>query len=149
VFQVAEISKQPIVSTHQNLEKYVQSKPLVEITDEEAKAIAKTGGIVGIRYIVHVTPYKMLVDEVEYLAKLIGPEHIGVGWLGHDKANPSSRETEGHFSRNYSGVEAETQSEHWTNFIKMLSERGFTDEQIGMMLGGNYLRVWQQILPSA
>jgi membrane dipeptidase len=149
VFHAAEVSKQPIVSTHQNLERYVQSKPLVEITDDEAKAIAKTGGIVGIRYIVHVTPYKMLVDEVEYLAKLVGPEHIGVGWLGHDKANPNSRETEGHFTRNYSGVEAETMSEHWANFIKMLSERGFTDEQIRMILGGNYVRVWNQILPQA
>ena len=80
---------------------------------------------------------------------LVGPEHIGVGWLGHDKANPNSRETEGHFTRNYSGVEAETISEHWANFIKMLSERGFTDEQIRMILGGNYVRVWNQILPQA
>jgi microsomal dipeptidase-like Zn-dependent dipeptidase len=46
-------------------------------------------------------------------------------------------------------VEAETMSEHWTNFIKMLSERGFTDEHIGMLLGGNYMRVWKQILPQA
>jgi membrane dipeptidase len=149
VFHAAEVSKQPIISTHQNLERFVKSKPLVEIMDEEAKVIAKTGGIVGIRYIVHVTPYKMLVDEVEYLAKLIGPEHIGVGWLGHDKANPSSREVEGHTSRTYSGVEAETMYEHWDKFIKMLSERGLTDEYIGMILGGNYLRVWNQILPAA
>jgi microsomal dipeptidase-like Zn-dependent dipeptidase len=46
-------------------------------------------------------------------------------------------------------VEAETISDHWTNFIRMLSERGFTDQQIGMMLGGNYLRIWNQILPQA
>jgi membrane dipeptidase len=147
VFHAAEVSKTPLVSTHQNLERFVQSKPLVEISDEEAKAIAKTGGIVGIRYIVNVTTYKQLVDEVEYLAKLVGPEHIGVGWLGHDKANPNNRETEGHFSKTYSGVEAETMSQHWTNFINMLSERGFTDEHIGMLLGGNYMRVWKQILP--
>jgi membrane dipeptidase len=149
VFQAAEISKHPIVSTHQNLERYVQSKPLVEITDEEAKAIAKTGGIVGMRYIVGVTPYKMIVDEIEYLAKLIGPEHIGIGWLGHDKANPNGREVEGHLTKKYSGVEAETMSQHWTNFINMLSERGLTDEHIGMILGGNYIRIWKQILPQA
>src|ERR1043166_9601669 len=71
VFHAAEISKTPLVSTHQNLERYVKSRPLVEIMDEEAKAIAKTGGIVGIRYIVKVTPYQMLVDEVEYLWKLL------------------------------------------------------------------------------
>jgi hypothetical protein len=45
---------------------------------------------------VNVTTYKTLADEVEYLAKLIGVEHIGIGWLGHDKANPSNREVEGH-----------------------------------------------------
>jgi membrane dipeptidase len=89
------------------------------------------------------------VDEVDYLCKLIGPEHIGVGWLGHDKANPAGREVEGHLTRSYSGVEAQTMYEHWETFIKMLSERGITDEQIAMILGGNYLRIWKQILPSA
>lgn len=149
VYHVAEISSAPIVSTHQNLERYVKSRPLVEIMDEEAKVIAKTGGIVGIRYIVNVTPYKMLVDEVEYLSNLIGPEHIGVGWLGHDKANPNNREVEGHLLHTYSGVETQTMYEHWDNFIKMLSERGLTDDHIGMILGGNYLRIWRQILPEA
>jgi membrane dipeptidase len=147
VFHAAEVSKQPIVSTHQNLERFVKSRPLVEIMDEEAKVIAKTGGIVGIRYIVNVTPYKLLADEVEYLAKLVGVEHIGVGWLGHDRANPSGREVEGHTNRTYTGVEAQTMHEHWDNFIKMLSERGFTDDQIGLIAGGNYVRIWKQILP--
>ena len=149
VFHAAEVSRRPIVSTHQNLERFVKSRPLVEIMDEEAQAIAKTGGIVGIRYIVNVTPYKLLADEVEYLAKLVGVEHIGVGWLGHDKANPSGREVEGHTTRAYGGVEAQTMHEHWDNFIKMLSERGLTDDQIGLILGGNYLRLWKQVLPSA
>lgn len=147
VFHTAEVSKQPIVSTHQNLERFVKSRPLVEIMDEEAKVVAKTGGIVGIRYIVNVTPYKLLADEVEYLAKLVGVEHIGVGWLGHDKANPNGREVEGHTTRTYSGVEAQTMHEHWDNFIKMLSERGFTDDQINLIVGGNYIRIWKQILP--
>ena len=148
VYHAAEISKHPIVSTHQNLERFVKSKPLVEIMDEEAKAIAKTGGIVGVRYIEKVTAYKLLVDEVEYLAKLIGPEHIGIGWLGHDKANPSGSQIEGYTAKPASGVEAETMREHWEKFIKMLSERGLTDDQIGLILGGNYLRVWKQILPA-
>ena len=51
--------------------------------------------------------------------------------------------------RKYTGVETQTIYEHYDNFIKALSERGLTDEQIGMVLGGNYLRVWRQILPDA
>ncbi len=150
LIHAAEISKTPLVSTHQNLESVTQSDPPVEITDEEAKIIAKTGGIVGIRYHSNTaTPYTKLAHEVEYLSKLIGPEHIGVGWLGHDKANPSADDVEGHLSRTYSGVETQTIYEHYDNFIQALSERGLTDEQIGMVLGGNYLRIWKQILPDA
>jgi membrane dipeptidase len=148
LIHAAEISKTPLVSTHQNLESVTQSNPPVEITDDEAKIIAKTGGIVGIRYHSNTaTPYTKLAQQVEYLSKLIGPEHIGVGWLGHDKANPSAEDVEGHLSRTYSGVETQTIYEHYDNFIKALSERGLTDEQIGMVLGGNYLRIWKQILP--
>jgi membrane dipeptidase len=149
VFHAAEISKQPIVSTHQNLERFVKSNPLVEIMDEEAQAIAKTGGIVGIRYIPNVTTYNLLVDEIEYLAKLIGVQHIGVGWLGHDKVNPVRFEIEGHGAKPGTGVEAQTIGEHYATFIKLLSERGFTDDQIGLILGGNYLRIWKQILPDS
>ena len=149
VFHAAEISKHPIVSTHQNLERFVKSNPLVEIMDEEAKAIAKTGGIVGIRYIPNVTTYKLLVDEIEYLGKLIGVEHIGVGWLGHDKVNPVRFEIAGHGAKPGTGVEGQTIGEHYATFIRMLSDRGFTDDQIGLILGGNYLRIWKQILPAA
>ena len=150
LIHAAEISKTPLVSTHQNLVSYTKSNPQVEITEEEAKIIAKTGGIVGIRYHSNtLTPYTKLAQEVEDLCKLIGPDHVGVGWLGHDKANPSAHEVEGHITEKYTGVETQTIYEHYDNFIKALSERGLTDEQIGMVLGGNYLRVWQQILPDA
>lgn len=146
VLHACEVSTKPVVSTHQNVHPFLNT-PL-ELTDEEVMAIAKTGGIVGIRYIVGVTPYKMLGDEVEYLAKKIGPEHIGVGWLGHDVGNPDPHFIPGYSKgQTFSGVEAETMRRHWENFITMLSERGFTDQQIGMIVGGNYLRIWKQILP--
>ncbi len=86
ILHACEVSSKPVISTHQNVQPFLNT-PL-ELTDAEVMAIAKTGGIVGIRYIVGVTPYKMLGDEVEYLAKKIGTEHIGVGWLGHDVGNP-------------------------------------------------------------
>src|SRR6185437_4191069 len=111
LIHAAEIAKTPLVSTHQNLVTYTKSNPPVEITEEEAKIIAKTGGIVGIRYHSNTnTPYTKLAQQVEYLCKLIGPEHIGVGWLGHDKANPSSTEIEGHLTRprTFTGPETQT-----------------------------------------
>ena len=150
LIHAAEISKTPIVSTHQNLESVTHSNPQVEITDEEAKIIAKTGGIVGIRYHSNTaTPYTKLAEEVEYLCKLIGPEHVGVGWLGHDKANPSSHDIEGHTIMDVLGRRGAEHLRTLRQLHQALSERGLTDDQIGMILGGNYLRIWKQILPDA
>ena len=39
--------------------------------------------------------------------------------------------------------------EHWRAFIGLLAERGFTDDDIGLILGGNFLRIWNEVLPAA
>ncbi|MBI3697302.1 MAG: membrane dipeptidase [Acidobacteria bacterium] len=147
VLHTAEITKHPIVSTHQNINPFLKT-PL-ELIPEEVKAIASTGGVVGIRYIEGETAYKLLVDEVEHLAKTVGVRHIGVGWLGHDKGHPATGYVPG-FSRGrqFSGVEAQSMYEHWETFIQMLEQRGFKNEEIGMIVGGNFLRVMREVLPS-
>jgi membrane dipeptidase len=146
VLHVAEITKHPIISSHQNINPFLKS-PL-ELTAEEVKAIASTGGVVGLRYIEGQTPYKLLVDECEHLAKTIGVEHIGIGWLGHDKGHPYSGYVPGatKSGRPLSEIEGQTMYEHWATFMRMLAERGFTDKSIGMIVGGNFLRVMRAVL---
>ena len=76
VLQVAELSTKPIVSTHQNLYPYLKSN--LELRPEEVTAIAKTGGICGMRYISEKeTPYSFLADEMEHIASTVGVEHTG------------------------------------------------------------------------
>ena len=147
VLHVAEITKQPIISSHQNIHPFLKS-PL-ELTPEEVKAIVATGGVVGLRYIEGQTPYKLLVDECEYLAKSVGVQHIGIGWLGHDKGHPYSGYVPGATkpSRPPSDIENQSMYEHWETFTRMLGERGFTDQDIGMIVGGNFLRVMRTVLP--
>jgi membrane dipeptidase len=149
VLHTAEISKFPIVSTHQNLNPFLKSQ--LELVPEEVKAIASTGGIIGLRYISQQsTPYTLLADEVESLAKSVGVEHIGIGWLGHDKGHPRTGYVPGVSPpHDFTGVEGQSMREHWTAFIKLLGERGFSEEQIGLIVGGNYLRIWRQLLPAA
>ncbi len=149
VLHVCEITRHPIVSTHQNIQPFLKT-PL-ELTEEEVKAIAATGGVMGMRYIVGVTPYRLLVDEIEHVAKTVGVKHIGIGWLGHDKMHPATGSVPGYdrTNRQFSGVEAQSTYEHWETFIRMLEERGFKDEEIGMIVGGNFLRVMREVLPAA
>ena len=149
VLHVAEISKQPIVSTHQNILPFVKSSQPLELTAEEVKAIAGTGGVIGIRYIEGQTAYSVLVDECEHLAKTVGVQHIGIGWLGHDKGHPYSGYVPGGNEprRPLSEIESQSMLQHWETFIRMLKERGFSDHDVGMIVGGNLVRVMKAVLP--
>lgn len=146
IFHVAELSSKPIVSTHTNLQKFINTPR--QHGDDEIKAIAGTGGIIGIRYIVNETSYELLADEIEYLAELVGIEHAGIGWLGHDVGHPDPGHVPGFSKEPIPGVvEGQSMYEHWNRFIGILNARGFSDSQIAMILGGNYLRIWKEILP--
>ncbi len=152
VLHVAEITKQPIVSTHQNIVPFVKSSQALELTPEEVQAVAATGGVVGLRYIEGQVPYRVLADECEHLAKTVGVQHIGIGWLGHDAGHPYYGWEPGappDPRRRLSDVETQTLAQHWETFIGLLAERGFTDDQIAMIVGGNFLRVMRAVLPEA
>ena len=142
LFHAAEVTTSPLVSTHTNINPFVDAPR--QHHDEEVKAIARTGGVIGIRYILEggiQTPYELLVDEIDHLSDLVGVEHTGVGWLGHDVGDPRGGPHSGHTE-----VELQTFYQHWDRFIQLLSLRSYTDEQIGLVVGGNFLRVWRRIL---
>ena len=146
IFHLAEITTKPIVSTHTNLTKFINTDR--QHNDDEVKAIASTGGLVGIRYMGNRTSYKLLADEIDYIAELVGIEHAVVGLLGHDKGHPYTGEIPG-VTKNAKipvGIEAQSMYEHWNNFIRIFYDRGYSDEQIALVLGGNYVRVWNDIL---
>src|SRR5690606_3936884 len=69
LYHAAEVTTAPLVSTHTNINPYVDTPR--QHHDEEIKAIAGTGGLIGIRYIlsggVH-TPYELLADEIDHIS---------------------------------------------------------------------------------
>jgi membrane dipeptidase len=146
VFHAAEVSKKPIVSTHTNIYPFMRSAR--QHLEEEVKAIASTGGLVGIRYEEGETTYKLLADEIAHMAKTVGVKHVGVGWLGHDRGHPAVGYVPGFSAgKQFTDVEAQSMEEHWSTFVRLLTERGFNEEEIGLILGGNFLRIWNAVLP--
>jgi len=147
IYHVAEITKHPIVSTHTNPQKFFNTPR--QHMDDEIKAIASTGGIIGSRYMERQTSYELLVDEIEYMVNMVGVEHVGVGWLGHDVGHPAVGYVPGYSKEPPpGGVESETMNQHWSNFINLLDKRGYSENDIALILGGNYLRIWKEILPA-
>jgi len=152
VLHAAEVSKHPIVSTHQNIVPFVKSSQALELTPEEVKAIAATGGVIGLRYIENQVPYSVLADECEHLAKTVGVQHIGIGWLGHDKGHPYygwDPNGANDPRQKLSAVEGQSMAEHWQIFIGLLHQRGFSDDDVAKIVGGNFLRVMRAVLPDS
>jgi len=146
IYHAAEITKKPIASTHTNIQKFINTPR--QHSDEELKAIASTGGVIGIRYIEGQTSYNLLADEIDYMAELIGIDHIGIGWLGHDVGHPRVGQVPGYTDEPPPGeVEKQTMYDHWSRFIGILEDRGYDNKEIAKILGGNFLRIWQDILP--
>jgi microsomal dipeptidase-like Zn-dependent dipeptidase len=147
---VVKLTKHPIISTHQNLQAFLGSESPLHLSDNEVKQIASTGGVVGMRYIRGEATYELLADEIAYIVKLVGEDHAAIGWLGHDRG--STRATgelpEAPGASRTTGVEGETMLQHWEKFIGLLRGKGFRDEQIAKFLGGNFLRVFREVIPA-
>ncbi len=73
-------------------------------------------------------PLSLLIDHIEYIAKLAGPEYVGLG-------------------SDFDGVSALPQEMDDVSKLplitKSLQERGWSDDAIKKILGGNFMRVWK------
>lgn len=158
---LAAVSRPPIFS-------HASSRALLPActrckTDDMLKTLAAKGGVVGvpmIRFMIRPAPpvtVEHVVDHVEHLVKLIGPEHVGIGsdldMAG--LANPLPRTgqpalfNQPNFSR-YGAYFAENGGAHvdglnHTKRVFDLTEamvrRKFSDESIKLILGGSFARV--------
>ena len=113
------------------------------ITDAELKAIAATGGVVGIML---YAPYlrrpgtgrlEDLVRHVEHAIRVAGIDHVGVSSDGY---------LDGSMAR---GVVADgilDSPERWFHLVEALIERGHEEKDLAKLFGGNFLRVYRQVL---
>ena len=85
-----------------------------------------------------------LADHVEYIADLIGIEHIG---LGFDFDDYLGDEALGSFSSNIespsgTGISNETEA---GNLLNVLKKRGYKDEELAAIAYGNFYRVFKEV----
>jgi len=137
-WEIIELCKAPVIFSHTSPRKYfparAEDSPLypdlyMERGHERLKAIADTGGVVGIIFYNQKDLDEVIMD-IEYVIDIVGPDHVGLGsdLYGFEKA-PKDLE-------DMSKIPAITQR---------LLERGHSDEVVLKILGGNYLRVFKQV----
>jgi membrane dipeptidase len=154
------LSTQPVVASH-TAAAGVYAVDRAK-SDEELRALAATGGVIGIVAVpfflapgAGVTIEAML-DQIDYVATLVGWEHVGIGT---DWPLQSSKEAVRHLDTG--GAEVGFRPEHnldsrtnligfddyrdFPNITRGLVKRGYSDEQIQGILGENFLRVFAQV----
>lgn len=136
VRDVFEHYRGPVVASHANAQALC-SHPR-NLTDDQIHAVAQSDGHVG------VTPVPKFVTEdpndttldrfiahIDHIAGLVGPEHVSIGsdWEGFEMIPH-------HFMRDISDLPVLTAG---------LLDKGYQGHEIEMILGGNWLRVFERV----
>jgi membrane dipeptidase len=163
--EAAKSSTRPIIASHtaaRALFDFIRCKD-----DETLKAIADGGGMVGVYAYAGMLggsdDLAMMLNHIEYIAKLIGVEHVGIGTdlqYAHNwpqevydmRPYPNAEFTGNQWWGNWEkyphapknkdeSVNGSLAWINWPLYTVGLVTRGFSDEDIARILGGNFLRV--------
>ena len=151
--QTCEASSAPVFLSHSGARALFSETKLKE--DDLLKAVADTGGVIGIEASPNTTtvfgrPHSLetVMAHAEYCIELMGIEHVGFGpdtFFGdhvelHRRYadNLSTGEQPAHVEIDY--VDGLENPSEFPNVIRWLVGHGYTDEQIAMLAGGNVMR---------
>jgi len=156
-----ELSEAPVVCSHSSADAVVPHDRAK--SDEEIHALAETGGLIGIVAVPfflgtgsEVTIEAML-DHIDHVSELVGWQHVGIGtdWpLQADKQTlgdvliPMTSEMgfrEEHNIQPTANLVGFDDYRDFPNITRGLVSRGYADEQIAGILGGNFLRVFESV----
>ncbi len=167
-FDAIAISKGvPVVCTHTNPAALCANPR--NITDRLALAIAETGGVIGITVLsdfhnldattippggakIEQATLDMHLDHYDYFKRLVGVDHVAMGpdfiWGQHYDEKPWISVT---FPPDASSpgeilpVKGFEDISQLPNLIKGLEGRGWSASELGKILGGNWLRVYERV----
>ncbi len=157
--EAIEASRTPVLITHANARALCDNRRCK--TDEQAQACAARGGVIGVQalpsFISVDDPRPTIEDMLDHLdhwVEVVGVDHVG---LGLDFTN-------GHERDDYSllGYKPEMYKHTWVggvqqwieglgslgdlrNITERLLQRGYADDDVRKIMGGNFVRVLGQI----
>lgn len=161
-----EVSTSPVILSHAN-SRVVRDVPR-NVPDELYKAIASSGGVIGVVGFPNFVAGQarpsldQYVDHIEHIAGLVGIDHVGLGvdyYLGQHPFSSDSVARELYEERVEMGVwssdsypappyyypEGIETPDKLLNLTKALVARKFAESDIKKVLGGNWMRIYQQV----
>ena len=155
-----EVSSAPVLYTHSNARALNPGHPRCK-TDEAILRMAETGGVMGITGVRNFvsdrepTTIEQYLDHFDHVRDLIGVEHLGIGsdidLHGYDDMPADQYEA---LKANYKGsyafrdkidIDEIAHPKRMFDVTDGLIRRGYTDDHIRGILGGNFQRVLGRI----
>lgn len=148
---VMDMAKHPLIVSHTSTRGPPNASDRA-MTDDQLRAVASNGGVVGIiavyseSHIRSVPDLKSYCDHVEYVAKVAGPKHIGLGPdLGYWFFENGVPETFAGWSDWRMTKDLEDHSK-LPDVLRELSKRGMSDKELRLIARDNFMRVFKQVV---
>lgn len=155
-----EFSKAPVLITHSNCRALNPGHPRCK-TDEMIKRMAATGGVMGITsfrsFVKNSDPTTIddVIDHFDHVARLVGVEHVGVGNDSELQPDDSMsledrKKLQAPFKSSYGFrekfyIDGLNHPQRAFDLTEALIRRKYSDNDIELILGGNFKRALNQI----
>jgi len=136
-WEVLEVTEKPVIASHSSCR--ALSPHVRNLTDEMIKAIAEIKGMVGINFGNMFlrkdclrnadTPYTRIIDHIDHIVQLVGPEYVGFGSDFDGTQVPDSLKDVAGFNL----------------LIQELEKRGYSKVDINKICHGNFLRIFKEV----
>jgi membrane dipeptidase len=152
-----ELSPRPIAITHSNC-RALNNHPRLK-TDEAIQKLARKGGVMGITGVRNFvkdrepTTVEDVVDHIDHVVKLVGIEHVGIGTdsdlMGYDRMQPDQyAKLRASYKSSYAfrdkiDTDGFDHPRKIYDLTDSLVRRGYSDNNIQAVLGGNFRRLLQ------
>jgi membrane dipeptidase len=148
-WDVIKVSRAPVIASHSNC-RALTDHPR-NLTDEQIKAVADTGGVIGINSInrfVDPPDLPHLLDHLDRLVAVAGREHVGLGldFCAYLLEHTSPVERSGMRKGAFLSVEGLAGDADVPKIPAELAQRGYPPDTIDMIMGQNFLRVFRTVL---
>ena len=131
ILDTLEVSTQPIVFSHTGVKALHDGDRY--LTDDEIRAIAAKGGVIGIWPAQALGTIAGMVRHIDHVKRLVGVDHLAIA----------------SDLRGMSYIDAFGEEANFLAIVDGLLDAGYSDDEVGRVMGGNFLQLWRQVHAAA